>query len=204
MLSFFILKHLMRLCDPVWMMWDAWMWCRPRSMPTLFFFPRPLNAFLDCKSSLIPDQWRNGGVVTQLMWQCGTVLTVNESQGGLRQSFPGISELCQWPERKCVSLHESLMVWQVCATFSLSSWSLCKTAVSLSFCRCALVVLHPLSLTLSFSPRSICASVTRQRGDSWANSHLRCSAASPLTRLSWESGVCRLLCSLWPTQPMAR
>lgn len=68
---------------------------------------------------------------------------------------------------------------------------------------CVSSVASSLSLTLSFSPCSICASVTRQRGDPWANAHLRCSAASLLTRLSWGSGVCRLLCSLWPTQPMA-
>lgn len=58
-----------------------------------------------------------------------------------------------WPWRKCVSLHESLMVWQLSLSVFLA---LCKTALSLSFCRCALVVLHPLSLTLSFSPCSIC------------------------------------------------
>lgn len=115
-------------------------------------------------------------------------------------SFPGISELCWWPLRKCVSLHGSLVMW-LNASFWLFYYL--ERLPSLFLQVCVSSIASSLSFTLSFSPRSICASVTRQRGDSWANSHLRCCAASLLTRLSWGSGVCRLLCSLWPTQPMA-
>lgn len=50
-------------------------------------------------------------------------------------------------QEKCV--HESVVMW-LSATFSLSSCLFYEYS-PLSFCRCALVVLHPLFLSLSLS-----------------------------------------------------
>lgn len=112
----------------------------------------------------------------------------------------------------CVGGHDgsvshcmNLMMW-LSATFFLPSCLTiaCKTS-PFSFCWCALVVLHTLFLSLSLSLLAPSLLQSHDRGGEtlWANSHLRCSVASPLTWLSWGSGVCRLLCSLWLTWSMA-
>lgn len=114
---------------------------------------------------------------------------------------------CWWPKERKVCLAAwipgDVAECNFLSVFLALLW-LCKIPLSLFLQVCVSSIASSLSLTLSLSLLcSICASVTRQRGDPWANSHLRCSAASLLTRLSWGSGVCRLLCSLWPTQSMA-
>lgn len=76
------------------------MWCRTGSMLTRFFPLFSFSFFFQATQRtgglLTNPSPMNGGVMTQQMWQSGTVLPLNESHDTLTHSFPGISELCWW------------------------------------------------------------------------------------------------------------
>lgn len=123
------LQQLIRQCERIWMgCVDA---VQNRIHADTFSF-RPLNTPLtDSNGSLIPVEWSDRATADVAVAHCSS------------QRFPGISEPCWWPLRKCVLMHESLVMWlSVTLPISLQD-------SPLSFCRCVLVVLHPLSHSLS-------------------------------------------------------
>lgn len=123
------LQQLIRQCERIWMgCVDA---VQNRIHADTFSF-RPLNTSLtDSNGSLIPVEWSDRATADVAVAHCSS------------QRFPGISEPCWWPLRKCVLMHESLVMWlSVTLPISLQD-------SPLSFCRCVLVVLHPLSHSLS-------------------------------------------------------
>lgn len=125
------------------------MWCRTGSMTTRFFPFRPLDA--DFFSLLLLQKLTNTssmkcmGVMAQRM--CGSVAQCSLSMNHMTVwdiHFLVLVSCVGGRREKRVSLHESLVMCNFLSVFLLNSPP--------SFCRCALVVWHPLFLSLSLSP----------------------------------------------------
>lgn len=131
--------------------WGETCGCGAERDPCLFLSGHS-DGFIS-KSSLIPVQWsKGGGVMTQ--WMCKLSVNGTTLRG---RSFPGISELCRWPWRMRVSLHESLMVWR------LSLRALCKTALTLFLQVCVSSIASSLSHSLFLSSLHLCFSHSTER-----------------------------------------
>lgn len=137
---------------------SMWMRCRTASMPPPPHTPTKLSSRpLDTDSPLNASSKLNDTALeSRLQTDPVSALSVDSL---------GFSELRLWPRGERASLHESLF------SAFLSLFLACKTCKTpppplLSFCRCALVALHPvfLSLSLSLSLLHLCFSHTTGGG----------------------------------------